>query len=187
MDVPTLADLSVIASQIGRQPRGVTGIPCRCSYGYPQAIRVHPIVAEKPFPTLYWLTCPFLGRAVDRLEAAGWIGQMEDELRADPSLNAAFQEARAAYIEERITQLSPEERGFLEARGMLPALQERGIGGITETDRVKCLHLHVAHALSGSNPIGKRILDYLGERECVAENVICSVPEGTEQTDQINR
>jgi len=42
------------------------------------------------------------------------------------------------------------------------------------TSRLKCLHLHAAHALVSENPIGKIVLDLLDHRACPAEDVICS-------------
>ena len=77
MELISLSDWDVIAEQIGRRPRGLAGVPVRCSYGFPQVIRVRPLVDGKPFPTLFWLTCPYLVREVDRLEADGWIGRLE--------------------------------------------------------------------------------------------------------------
>jgi len=188
VDRATALDLRVVASQIGRMPRGVTGVPRRCSFGFPQVVQVHPVVDGKPFPTLYWLTCPFLSRELDHLEAAGWIGRLESEVAHDSELLKELLEAREDYVSRRLAELSTVERSRLDDVGMLAALADRGIGGIAEKDRLKCLHLHVAHELSASNPIGRRALGMLGARECLADEVFCSAPsKGAEQTQQINR
>ena len=176
MDLATKRDREVVKAQLGRRPRGVTGIPRRCTYGFPQVVRVHPVVDGVPFPTLYWLTCPFLGKEIDRLEASGWVGRFEEVLHADPSLQRALDQSRAAYIEQRLAQLEEGEKAELASRGMLRALQTRGIGGIAEHDRLKCLHLHVAHALSAADPIGERVLELLEVTECPADRVICTTP-----------
>jgi len=173
MEQLSLKDKKVIAKQIGRTPRGLLGIERRCPYGYPQVVCVHPLVEGKPFPTLFWLTCPFLTKQIDCLEAEGWIKQLEQLLEED-ALSAGFRKAHRAYITERDRLLSPEDRASLEETGMLKDLLEKGIGGIADFVRVKCLHLHVAHSLARKNPIGERVLDALSEHACPPKQVICS-------------
>jgi len=183
----SLEDQRIVELQIGRRPRGLTGVARRCRYGYPQVVRVHPIVNGTPFPTLYWLSCPLLGYGIDRMESAGWVGRLEMRLEREPELMEAFGRARESYIRERFEQLSAAERRDLEARGQTASLLERGIGGITRPDRIKCLHLHVAHELARANPIGALVVEALDWIECAAEKVICSTLERVEQIDQINR
>lgn len=187
MERVSVSDATTIARQIGRQPRGLLGIAARCSYGHPQVIRVHPIVDGEPFPTLFWLTCPYLGRRIDRLEAEGLIGRMEDRLAADGDLSARFTKASEDYVRERLSLLTDDERMYLESHGMLSALSEKGIGGIAERRRIKCLHLHVAHAMARENPVGSDILDRIGRSECPQEEVICSTLVRVEQIERINR
>ena len=68
--------------------------------------------------------------------------------------------------------LDAADRRALEASSRMSALSARGIGGISDRRYVKCLHLHVAHALAGENPVGRLVLEGLEVREC--ENGICS-------------
>ena len=173
MEQLSLNDERVIAKQLRRTPRGLLSIECRCPYGYPQVVRVYPLVDGKPFPTLFWLTCPFLTKQIDRLEAEGWIKQTEQLLEED-ALAADFQKAHLSYITERYRLLSPEDRASLEEAGMLKDLLDKGIGGTADFARVKCLHLHVAHALARTNPIGDRTLEALTEHACPPQQVICS-------------
>lgn len=173
MEQLSLNDERVIAKQIGRTPRGLLGVERRCPYGHPQVARVYPLVEGKPFPTLFWLTCPFLTKQIDRLEAEGWIKQLEELLQED-ALAADFRKAHRAYSTERERLLLPEDRASLEEAGMLKDLLEKGIGGTADFMRVKCLHLHVAHALVRDNPIGDRVLDALSEHACPPKQVICS-------------
>ena len=174
MESLSLKDEQVIAKQLGRKPRGLHGIEQRCPYGYPQVVRVYPLVAGKPFPTLFWLTCSFLTKQIDHLEAEGWIKYLQALLETDSSLAVAFREAHLSYITERNRLLSPEDRATLEEAGMLKDLLEKGIGGTADFEKVKCLHLHVAHALARDNPIGDRVLEALSESACPPEQVICS-------------
>lgn len=174
MEPATLVDERVIASQLGRPPRGLLGIATRCPYGYPQVIVVHPLVDGKPFPTMFWLTCPFLNKEIDRLEAKGMISELEERIRTDSRLAARLLTAHRAYIEERLALLSEQERGYSEERGMLEVITRRGIGGIADFSRIKCLHLHVAHALARENPIGGIVLDRIPQHACQPDAVTCS-------------
>ena len=187
MECVSLSDERTIALQIGRSPRGLTGVARRCSHGYPQVARVHPIVDGNPFPTLYWLTCPYLAGEMDRLEADGWVGRLEERLSHDRDLSARYEAAWEAYVEGRLALLSEEDLQYLRDRGMLASLTERGIGGIAEPRRVKCLHLQAAHALASANPVGSVVLGMLERRECCSTKVICSTLGWAEQTEQINR
>lgn len=51
---------------------------------------------------------------------------------------------------------------------------DKGIGGIADFNRIKCLHLHVAHALARENPIGEIALALLSDRACSQNKMICS-------------
>lgn len=187
MERVSVRDERIIAAQIGRRPRGLSAVARRCSFGFPQVVRVHPVVDGKPFPTLYWLTCPWVSGEIDRIEASGGVGAWEARLAADEELAAALERANRAYIEERRALLSDEEARELRGNGMLESLENRGIGGIADLRGLKCLHLHVAHALASRNPIGERVLAELSGQECDPKQVICSALVGAEQIGQINR
>ena len=144
---------------------------------YLPIIRVHPVVSGKPFPTLYWLTCPFLDKEIGRLEAAGWVKLLEARMVEDGDLRSAMQEAHRWTIRQRAQLLSPEERASLAADGTLVGLDGRGIGGISDWDRLKCLHLHVAQALADENPVGSVVLHTLPACECSPQQMICSAYE----------
>ncbi|MBN1859091.1 DUF501 domain-containing protein [Candidatus Bipolaricaulota bacterium] len=176
MDPPTVADAVVLKSQLGRTPRGLLGIARRCPYGFPQVIAVYPIVDDKPFPTTYWLTCPHLSRHIGRIEAAGMIGLLEKRVREQPGLRDALDQSHRAAIAVRRQLLSGEDQTRLEQELRLGAVLSRGIGGIADWSRLKCLHLHVAYALAQSNPIGDLVLAELGPTGtvCPEERKICS-------------
>lgn len=165
----------------------MSAVARRCSHGFPQVVRVHPAVEREPFPTLYWLTCPWLRLRIDRLEADGWIGRLERRLADDPELAERLSAAEASYVAERLALLSEAEMEDLRDRRMLRGLTERGIGGIAERRGLKCLHLHVGHELAAANPIGELALAEIPRIECPEHEVICSTPGGAEQIEQINR
>jgi len=178
---PTHADLSVLAWQLGRAPRGVASIAVTCPYGYPQVVTTRPLLhAEEgmqPFPSLFWLTCPFLLRAVGRLEAAGWVRNMEAQLRQDPELARAYANASQRYRSERNALLTPEELRELRRRGM-EGLLTGGVAGLRNPLRVKCLHAQLAHFLARTdNPVGQWVAANLPELACSPEQVVCTQRE----------
>jgi exopolyphosphatase/guanosine-5'-triphosphate,3'-diphosphate pyrophosphatase len=113
----------------------------RCSAGHPLVIRNRPVDAEgRPFPTLYWLTCPDTDKAVARLESEGWIKRLDRQAEADPDLRVSLRRAHEDYARERGV-IHP----GAEAWG--------GVGGTAQG--IKCLHAHYAYYLAGGrDPIG---------------------------------
>lgn len=153
---PSGADLAVVATQLGRRPRGVHAIASRCPCGLPAVIETAPRLEDgTPFPTLYYLTCPKAIAAVSRLEADGVMREMTQRLARDAALSAAYHDAHRDYLASR-------ERVARDAGvAPLPA-GTQSAGGMPE--RVKCLHALVAHELAvpGANPIGARALGAIG-------------------------
>jgi len=96
---PRAADLTAVTSQLGRVPRGVTGIAHRCPCGLPDVVQTLPRLPDgTPFPTLYYLTCPRASAAMSRLEAAGAMREMTARLRSDPRLAASYAAAHRDYL-----------------------------------------------------------------------------------------
>ena len=96
------SDIKVIAAQLGRRPRGVRAIACRCPCGLPCVIETAPRLDDgAPFPTLYYLTCPRAASAIGTLEASGEMRRMTDRLEADAGLRQAYQAAHRDYLDRR--------------------------------------------------------------------------------------
>jgi hypothetical protein len=148
---PTPADVEAFQQQLGRPPRGLRAIAHRCPCGQPDVVETAPRLPDgTPFPTTYYLTCPRAASAIGTLEANGVMKEMTERLRTDPELAAAYRAAHEDYIRRRdaIEVLA----GFPSAGGM--------------PDRVKCLHVLVAHSLAagpGVNPLGDEALAMLPE------------------------
>lgn len=145
------ADVDAVAAQLRRPPRGLLGVAHRCPCGLPSVVRTAPRLPDgTPFPTLYYLTCPRLASRIGTLEAQGRMREMTDRLDVDAALAAAYRAAHEAYLAERD---AVEPLGTDVSAGGMP-------------DRVKCLHVHAAHALAcgpGLNPFGDETLDAVGE------------------------
>lgn len=174
MEHRALIDRRTVERQLGRPPRGSFRVATRCRYGNPQVICVHPIVDRAPFPTLYWLTCPFLGAKISALEAVGEVRALESRMQEQVDLRDAMRHAHERYIQQRRALLSAKDVAWLTAEGLLDGLMQRGIGGIRDVSYVKCLHLHVAHALVDQNPLGMIVLEALSTHACSDPKRICS-------------
>ena len=64
--------------------------------------------------------------------------------------------------------MMPEEAQLLADTGMDAAVSERGIGGIADPDRIRCLHTWYAAHLVNANAIGELIDRVLAEGEYLA-------------------
>jgi hypothetical protein len=96
--------------------------------------------AGHPFPTQFWVTCPYLVAAISRLEAAGGVDRWSRAAADYPELAASLAAAQDAQRRER------------------PEL-DAGIGGSTRAGSLKCLHAHAAFALARPGyELGDRIL-----------------------------
>ncbi|HEX4790707.1 MAG TPA: DUF501 domain-containing protein [Actinospica sp.] len=149
-------DVTAVEAQLGRAPRGLRAVAHRCPCGRPDVVETAPRIKTErnpegePFPTLYYLTCPKAASAIGTLEGGGLMAEMTERLRTDPELAAAYRSAHEDYLRRRdaIEILA----GFPSAGGM--------------PDRVKCLHVLVAHSLAagpGVNPLGDEALALLPE------------------------
>jgi len=159
MNAISQEDLNKIHAQIGRAPRGVLSVETRCPVGHPQVIKVYPLLENpkglEPFPTLFWLTCPNLIEQIARLEHRGWIQALEQRLLENPEDLARYHVDHRRYLNERWETLSSSDRQRIEAAGWKAMYLERGIGGISNWDHIKCLHLQYAHHLARGNTIGR--------------------------------
>ncbi len=148
------ADLAAVTAQLGRPVRAVRGVAHRCGCGQPDVVQTEPQLPDgTPFPTLYYLTCPRATGAVSTLESEGLMRAMAQRLAEVPGLADAYRSAHEAYLAER------------EALGHVPVIAGISAGGMP--DRVKCLHVLVAHALAagpGTNPLGDEALAELAAR-----------------------
>ncbi len=134
-------DRAAVERQLGRPPRAFRRVVARCPFGCPAVTEQAPFDdLGRPFPTTFWLTCPFLVAAISRLEAAGGVESWTKRARRDGDLRRS---------------LAAAEREQLALRPELPV----GIGGSSRPGSLKCLHAHAAFALARSGyELGDRIL-----------------------------
>ena len=150
VDAVSTADTEAVRAQLGRPPRGVRAVAHRCPCGLPSVVQTAPRLEDgTPFPTLYYLTCARLNSRIGGLEADGRMREMTERLATDPELAEAYRRAHESYLAERD---AIEPLGTQVTAGGMPG-------------RVKCLHVHLAHALAtgpGVNPFGDEVRDAIG-------------------------
>jgi uncharacterized protein len=124
-------------------------VAARCAYGFPAVTEQAPFGPDgEPFPTTYYLTCPWLVSGIARLEAGGGVERFSRLAASDPELGRSLADA-----DEEQRRLRPE--------------LDVGIAGTRNRENLKCLHAHAAFALARPDyELGDRILAEAGERWC---------------------
>jgi uncharacterized protein len=141
-------DQAVVSWQLGRPARPFRRVARRCPHGFPAVTEQPPYDPDgSPFPTTYYLTCPWLVAALARREAAGGVKAWSERAAAEPDLGRSLSRANA------------------EQRRIRPEL-DSGIAG-TRNGALKCLHAHAAYALARPGyELGDRIIAEAGETWC---------------------
>jgi hypothetical protein len=166
-DYLSTSDRMMVERQLNRRLRGEVQAAARCPYGEVEVIATAPILPDgTPFPTLFWLTCPLLQRAVSGLENGEFRDDLRHKMGEDPGFGEALSQAETDYVAKR--EKWAEEQGYLEvARKSFNGRE--GIGG-TMSGGIKCLHAHLAHFLAGGdNPVGAEVqlaLQGLQDSDC---------------------
>lgn len=121
----------------------------RCPHGFPAVTEQAPRGPDgRPFPTTFYLTCPWLAAAIGRIEADGGVRRWTLAAAADPALVRSL------------------ERADADQRRLRPEL-EVGIAGTRDPAQLKCLHAHAAFALARPGYVlGESILAEVEERWC---------------------
>jgi hypothetical protein len=142
-------DRRVVSWQLGRPARPFRAVARRCVHDMPAVTEQPPYTDEgDPFPTTYYLTCPWLVAAISRIEATGGVARWSEAAARDRGLRASLEEADA------------------EQRRTRPEL-DVGIAGARDPARLKCLHAHAAFALARPGyALGEGILAEADELWC---------------------
>ncbi len=156
-------DRRIVAAELRRTPRDLTGIAARCPFGYPAVTETAPVLSGgEPNPTLLYLTCPELATVVSRVEAAGGVRSLRSSSKSDARLRALLDDITRAYRVRRTALLQTSAfRDHPDAR--LGA----GIGGPESPAVASCLHAYAAALLAVMSgwlvPEGEGVIERAGE------------------------
>ena len=169
----TEADCAVLEYQRrGRRTDSsdVLYVAARCRFGCPMVVVSSPVSSDgRPFPTIFWLTCPYLNRRCGELESAQQISELEKLFQEDPQKIKAY---HSRYAKLRMGLLTAGQQQKLPEMndGVRRVITESGIGGINWKDGTagaKCLHLQTATWLGmGEHPYEEWLRGAIGEAEC---------------------
>lgn len=146
-------DLASINLQMrGRKfdPSLFIGTADRCRFNHPKVIVCAPLRNGLPFPTSFWLTCPWLARRLGELESNGGVSSFENWMEQHSS--EGWIDYNIYHQKLRLALLPMARRTFLRSFNpqFFKRLRSGGIGGICYERKisVKCLHLQTASWLA---------------------------------------
>ncbi len=162
-DPISVEDYAKVKALLGRTPRGLAAINVRTKTSAPAVIQVESIVNKKPFPTLFWLIDKQLNYSIDKLEAGGLIARFQAWIDNSDALQAELKQDHLAHIALRDALMLPAHKTTLSTLGFANVFEHRGIGGIENFTRIRCLHTYYAAHLIVSNTVGRLLDEYWRE------------------------
>jgi len=155
----------IIKLQLGREPHNLMGIARYCPFNKPAVLITKPYSVEYGvFPTIYWLSCPYLVKEVGKLEDKGIIRELTKRLHNDSEFKRKMQEAHENYRKQRLDYLNEDSSENINnvSADIVKVLKSSGVGGIRDKQGIKCLHTHLAdYLVNGQNPVGKFVWEKL--------------------------
>ena len=139
---------------LGRAPRGLEDVVVSSASDLPMVIRVASLVEGKPFPNLFWLVDAALAYKIDVAEAGGLIAEFQARVDGDEERKRTMISDHQSHIALRNTHMSASVEAQLRSSQYYDVLQSRGIGGIADFGRIRCLHTWYAAHLVVPNTIG---------------------------------
>ena len=146
----------------------------RCRFGRVQVLVCRPFSRRmRPFPTTFWLVCPYLVKRAGMVESQGGVGELEEYMTSRGMLH----EWREYNRLHQAVRLKLMDRHTLKFMGRFCANKFRsvmssGVGGMRYGSgiTVKCLHLQTASLIAiGSHPGGEWLRSRGLWRECGCE------------------
>jgi len=135
---------SIVEYQLDRPPRGNWWPRVFCPYGFPMVIETEPFLVDgTPFPTLFWLTCPYLKEEISRMESGPVKVDIMNRVRQD----------RAASTEELQSEKLYSE--YLKRQGFN---RELYVGGSRFPLTFKCIHALIAWYLISHRGVAAQLV-----------------------------
>ncbi|MFW5873617.1 MAG: DUF501 domain-containing protein [Bacillota bacterium] len=155
-----LSDLNIIRGQLENSAENVIKVSKYCPTNYPMVILVHPFCNDKPFPTIYWLSCPVIKEDIFKLEDTGYIKKLKQKKNLDSEFRDELDKVHKKYSQARVKLLSNNqlEHAKLISEDLYNMLVKSGVAGIRDKEGIKCLHGHYAdYLINKNNPVGREV------------------------------
>lgn len=123
-----------------------------CKHGFTQVLICKPLSKHgKPFPTTYWLTCPYLIKLAGKIESQSGVHELENYINSN-GLKSEWVKYNLLHQRIKIKMLGKNLCKFMNKyhHKIFRSLIRSGIGGIKYDNKnvyVKCLHLQTASYL----------------------------------------
>lgn len=124
----------------------------KCSFNHAQVIICKPIGKSlrgfRPFPTSFWLVCPYLIKLASKIEANGGVKELENFL-VENKLQKQWRRYNFFHQLVRLRLMNSNQANFMRKfhKRIFKNLIRGGVGGIyydVAKVNVKCLHLQTA-------------------------------------------
>ncbi len=151
-------EYNLIKKQLGREPDNLLKVAKKCPFDNPAVLLVAPYKNSIVFPTIYWLSCPYLVKEISRIEDTGMVKKLTEKLKNDNYFGEKLKMAHKRYASERLELLDKDLEEIVD--GIKDVLVNSGVGGIIDKKGIKCLHTHVADFLvSNKNIVGELVFN----------------------------
>lgn len=159
--------VKMIKHQLGREPENLNEIELYCDKNNPLVISTLPFNKKKGvFPTLYWLSCPFLVKRVSKLEDQGLVKKLTKRTKSNFQFKEKLEKAHLQYANKRFSLLTCKQIKKIKkiSDDILDVIKNSGVGGIRDKKGIKCLHTHLAdYLINKQNPVGEIVHNKLPE------------------------
>ncbi len=136
----------------------------RCKHGFIQVLMCKSLDARgKPFPTNFWLSCPYLIYQAGKIESQNGVHELENYLNHHNKFNE-WQNYNRLHQFLRLNIINNSTKNFLRTYRpkIFKSIRSSGIGGMrynTGKINIKCLHLQTASFLAlGFHPGGEWLI-----------------------------
>ena len=177
-------DISIVKRQLQVNNVSIAGIVERCPHGFPAVIIINPAVSigkgdigeanYSMLSNILWLTCPYVNKQIHDLESKGYVRKMGDFISNDRALSLLMNNAHAHYHFLRKNIFTR----FFNSGETVPKnvsdIFQTGIGGIKNSEYLKCLHVHYAHYKLCPDNVAGKIVCHLLEGKTVCSEVLCA-------------
>ena len=151
------SEKQVVEVQLNRNLRSDIKVAAKCHFDLPVVVDVPKNLDDgKPFPTMFWLTCPMYIKKVSTLESHGMVKELDNQLTNNNILNKLWSKRQKSYEKERNKKYKNTKNNISPSGG---------VGGTLNS--IKCLHSHLADELvTGKNIVGQIVLENVGGCNC---------------------